>query len=585
MNNQPLPSRKDAEQISLDAFLARPRHIDAVKLERALKQSRSDEGNLGGRTRLRCRLAGNCNTNFLEPALAVTLSAEGFAPDITSADFDGWIQAAIEGETPTDWWIVWLSSMGLTRGGAQRPELDVAAWRTAKAAILARGESLLVVPPEPLEWEEDPFSPFTAWRRHALQLIEDAFAPESVILPVENVQRRVGQALWHAPRYWTTAKIACHPDAVAAVGVTLGRTVARAIRPRVKAIVVDLDNTLWGGVVGDDGPEGLELDSNGEGRPFLDMQRFLLDLSGTGVPISVASKNDLEQASRPFKERPEMILKREDFVYFHASWNSKREAIEAIARDLNLGLDAICFLDDSPHERHEARTYLPELVVPELPDDPEERVSFLLRSGLFGTPIMRTEDRQRAKMYREEAGRQEALREAPDKATYLKSLDMRLRVERISAKNLPRAESLIQKTNQFNVTGRRNTGPRLMELAQDEAGYAYCASLRDRFGDSGIIGVLIARRGDGKAIIEDWVLSCRAFGRQVEDAMFDHLVAWAQGRGCENIETEFMLTRKNGLVPDILRRLEFEPTLDSVTGHWACRSPKRPSHAIMLETG
>lgn len=580
------PAADEAKRASgVAQFFDAPSYARAMKLARSRQNVSADPGSNGRSRVLRIALGGNCNMDFIRPALDVALTAEGFAPAFRAASYDGWVQEAIEGSASVDWWIVWISAMGLTRGNQIRREIDGRAFESAERAIERRGERLLVILPEALVWEDDPFSPFVKWRRDALRELEAAFSPGTVLLSIEHIQRRIGQHMWYAPRYWSLAKAPCHPDAATQVGIAAGRAMAQSIRPKIKAVMVDLDNTLWGGVVGDDGPEGLELDPDGNGRPYMEMQRFLKDLSQSGIPICVVSKNDPKLALRPFGERPEMILSRSDFVEFRASWDHKHKAIKSIVARLNLGMDSVCFIDDSAQERHEACTYLPELVVPELPADLDERVPFLIRTGLFGLPVLRDEDVRRVQMYKDEAVRRVALEDAPDSVTYLRSLDMRLSIGPVSTSNLSRAAALAQKTNQFNVTGRRSTSAELVDLASNSSGYVACSNLRDRFGDSGLIGVLAAVATDGKIEIVDWVLSCRVFGRGVEDAMFEHLLRWAKDHKISVVEVRFARTSKNAIVEDALCRVGF--LADGANGDdlWTAVAPKWPIHTITLDNG
>lgn len=581
------PSRSGGAEISLlrgelSAFVAKPSYLAGQRLSRRIEAlDRSAHRELAPR-RIRVALGGNCNLDFFRPAFIATLAAEGFDADCESTNFDSWVAAVLSKEVTADWWVVWLSAMGASRGGLERREFDLPGLKAAASALWERGKHLLLILPEALPWEDDAFSPFTAWRRELLRSIEAA-TPAAIHLPVEQVQRALGNASWHAPRYWSLAKNPCHPDAAAQVAATAGQTLSLATRPRVKAVLVDLDDTLWGGIVGDAGAGGLSLDPDGEGRPYLELQRFLKDLSGSGVPVCIVSKNEAEHAESPFAQRPEMILQRSDIVYFEASWEPKYLAIQRIAKQLNLGLDSICYLDDSPFERNEVRAVLPDVIVPELPAMPEERVPALLRSGLFSQPVKRDEDIRRVQFYRQEAERHASAVGAADHGQYLRSLGMKLAVHRISGATLSRAESLVQKTNQFNVTNRRLTAAQIAQLAADETKYAYCATLSDRFGDSGIVAVLIAHVCDGAGAIDEWVMSCRVFGRGVEDALLEHFVHWLKRREALVADVEFLPTDKNSLVPEVLVRLGFVVHGEAgERSRWQLRLPVTTAHFITI---
>lgn len=312
-------------------------------------------------------------------------------------------------------------------------------------------------------------------------------------------------------------------------------------------------------MVGDDGVGGIALDPYGAGAPYLRMQRYLKELSEAGIPLSAVSKNDPEAALLPFRERPEMILRREDFVYFEASWGNKHVAIRSIAERCNLALSQICFLDDSPPERQEAAHFLPELVIPELPEDPEERATFLIHSRLLLTPALTPEDRKRAESYRSEARRQEARVTIADTDAFLKSLAMRLTPHRIDKFNIDRVAALINKTNQFNLTGRRHNLSFVAEFSANAANYAHCFSLSDRFGDAGIISVLLGERQGDELLIDTWVMSCRVFGRWVEAAIFEHLAAWCRCNAIAKMHDSFRPTARNTVVADLYPQLGFCP--------------------------
>ena len=447
--------------------------------------------------------------------------------------------------------------MGATSGGTARHGLPVATMAAAARAILDRGAKLVVILPEALEAEADPYSPFAGWRRDLMAELDAGLPADAVRLDPSPLQRQRGMGAWTAGRYWTSAKCPCHPDAATALAVQAARVIARLYRPAVRAVITDLDNTLWGGIVGEDGVDGLELDPHGEGRSYLQMQRFLKDLSESGVPISVVSKNEPEDAAAPFDRRPEMILSRRDMVHFRAGWDHKHEAIREIAEALNLGLEAICFLDDSPHERAEARAFLPDLMVPEMAEDPETRVGDLTASGLFMTPVLQEGDRARVDFYRSEARRQSLAANTIDYGAYLESLDMVLSPRRVGPDNLARVTSLVHKTNQFNLAGRRHGSRDIARMTEDERNYAYCFATADRFGDAGIIAVLIGLARGEAMEIDTWLMSCRVLKRGVEFAIFEHFAGWIGEREIRSVDAVFVPSKRNGMVAELYDELGF----------------------------
>lgn len=517
---------------------------EAVKRDRALQR-----GADSGRTVLRLVLAGNANLDFLAPAVRVGLAAEGFDVVVRSSAYGNWISETFDRPefASDDVWVVWISGMGASRGMTERPDIDVASVAAAAQRLVDRGVKVVLIHPESLLAEDDPFSPFVPWRRGIADKLS-ALLPSSVVhLSVEHLVRRIGTESWVATRYWEQAKAPCHPDAATAVGSELSAVVARMMRPAVRAVAVDLDDTMWGGLVGEVGPDGLDLDPDGTGRPFIELQRLLLDVMGRGIPLAVVSKNDDEVARRPFLERPEMLLSLDSFVRFDASWRPKFEAITALAQQLNIGVDAICFLDDSAKERDEARRMVPGLIVPELPVAPAKRVEHLLRSKLFMTPVVSEEDRLRVEFFK-----RAAIPAPADLDEYLSSLGMTLDTGRVDASNMDRTLSLLHKTNQFNLTLWRPSPAELAEFVADASNYAYTFRLKDSVGDAGIIAVLLAKAHADRVSLAGWVMSCRVFNRGVEWAVIEHLAAWIGARGSVPITAPFTVGPRNALVADVL---------------------------------
>lgn len=498
-------------------------------------------------------LAGNSNTKFLEPGLIVGLAEEGITCRLRHADYGDWPAVAFSSEEAADFWVVWLSTMGLTEGDTRYPELTTSALRQACERLIANGSQVIVILPDYPLSAQDPFGTVAQWYAEASSLIQGALPKGTVAIPAMQLQLAQGMDSWTASRYWTTAKCPCHPDAATNLARVVATCVARILAPRVKGVIVDLDNTLWGGVVGDDGPEKLELDPHAEGRPFLAMQAFLKHVQETGVPLAVVSKNELQAAERPFRERPEMILKLSDFVYFSASWREKAVAIREILSAWNLDSSSVCFLDDSPHERAEARQLVSGLIVPELSDDPEERVGELLSSRLFWKPVASTEDRERPQYYLLEKSRTEAETAFTSRDDFLQSLSMRLEPIAVKKDELSRVISLLHKTNQFNVTNARLGAGAVTDLLATGRVYAYSFRLVDRFGDAGIISVLIAvQEPQNRMRIVEWVLSCRVFNRGVEHAIIEHFRKWCLENNAQDISVTRKITTKNGLTASVL---------------------------------
>lgn len=521
---------------------------------------RKKASSLLGSPNIRILLGGNANLDLMIPGLFCGLANFGYKARCTSLPFDGWINSAITKEISADFWIVWLSSLASSRGMTERKDVDFTGVRHAATKLAQSGQNLILILPEPLPVESDPFGSYAIWRRTLAQQVRENLQESTIVVSLDHLQTEMGMENWHASRYWTMAKSPAHPDAMTRTGQFLASIVSQSLRPKIKAIVSDLDNTLWGGVVGDDGVENLCLDPDGSGSGFIQMQRFLKDQIERGIPVSICSKNTKDIAKIPFSERSEMLLALDDIVYFEASWKAKYLAIQNIADRLNIGLDAVCFIDDSPHERAEARNFLPELFVPEIPEDPEDRVQWLTSTGYFMTPRLQPDDYKRVQTYHENAKRQLASKKSVSIEAYLDGLDICMVPRPIDPSNQPRAAQLIQKTNQFNTSYKRLSASDINSMSDEFDSYTYVFSVSDKFGDSGIISALLATVVQNRVIVEEWVMSCRVFSRTIEHAILSHLMTWAKHKKLQRIDIPVEPNKKNALVCEFLESCGFTAT-------------------------
>ena len=556
----------------MSALAARISYREAVLAERTLPSK-----DTAARTHLDIVLGGNANVDFMVPGLRTRLAAEGLSSSVRSTPHGAWIAESFEPDE-ADFWVVWLSGMGASRGMTERRDIEIGATVAAVQRLLTRGIRVIVVPPEATEAEDDPFSPFVAWRRALIADLVSSLPEAAIVVSVDHIQRQVGSGGWNAARYWQQAKAPCHPDAMTLVGMEIGTVVARSLTPRVRAIAVDLDDTLWGGLVGEVAAEGLELDPDGSGRPFVQMQRFLLDLAERGIPIGVVSKNEAERARRPFTERAEMVLRLDDLVSFDASWEPKYLALRRFADRLNIGIDSVCFLDDSSFERDEASRMLPGLIVPDLPAAPDKRVAALRESGLFVHPVVSDEDRLRQDFFK----REEVVEQDLDQ--YLESLEMVLTASEIGPQTFDRALSLLNKTNQFNLNLWRPSPAELRDVISRPDTYGHVFRLTDRLGDAGVIAVAIAELREGNAQLLAWVMSCRVFSRGVEWAIAAHMADWFHRVGAAAATADFVAGPRNALVTDVLVELGFRADHADAERTTFVADPIRvPPHRITLE--
>lgn len=329
-----------------------------------------------------------------------------------------------------------------------------------------------------------------------------------------------------------------------------------------KCLVLDLDNTIWGGVIGDDGLEKIQIGELGVGRAFTQLQWWVKGLVQRGIIVAICSKNDEAAAKEPFEVHPDMVLRMEDIAVFVANWNNKGDNIKYIQEVLNIGLDSIVFVDDNPFERNLVRSMLPDVVVPELPPDPAEYLGYLQSLNLFETVSVTTEDTQRTRQYREESERV-VLRNSYDSfGEYLSGLGMVATVEAITPFNIARCAQLTQRSNQFNLTTIRYSEDQLEQFLSG-GGRAVCISLKDKFGDYGLVSLLLLTpMQEGVMEVNTWVMSCRVLKRCVEEFAVNQMVKAAASEGARVIKGKYIQTSKNGMVKDLYSRMGFRQVGD-----------------------
>lgn len=371
--------------------------------------------------------------------------------------------------------------------------------------------------------------------------LSDGAPPYVVLHDADGLAGLAGRRAWNDERYFFSAKLPCAPEFMVDYGFSAASLLAAKLGLSKKCLALDLDNTCWGGVVGDDGIGGIRLgQGDAEGETFAAFQRYAKALKERGVLLAVCSKNEERAAKEVFEKHPEMALRLEDISCFMADWNDKAANLREIARRLNIGLDALVFLDDSAAERALVRRLAPEVAVPELPDDPAGYVQAVEAYRYFQTLALVQEDLKRTEYYRADAARESAGIE-----DYLRSLDMKARVGPITAVSLERAAQLINKSNQFNLTTRRRSAAELAALAADPRWLTRTVSLADRFGDNGLISVLLAEVSGDALVIDTWLMSCRVLKRGVEILLNDNVHRWAAGRGLKRIRGEFIPSARN----------------------------------------
>lgn len=327
-----------------------------------------------------------------------------------------------------------------------------------------------------------------------------------------------------------------------------------------KCVVLDLDNTLWGGIIGDDGMEGIQIGALGIGKAFTHFQKWLRELGRRGIILAVCSKNNEETAREPFLRHPEMVLRLEDIAVFVANWESKADNIARIREILNIGYDSMVFIDDNPAEREIVRRHLPEVCVPEMPEDPAQYLPFLIAGNHFETTSHSAGDAERTRQYQEEFQRQELSRSVTDMDEFLRSLRMKAQVGPFAEEDVERIAQLTQRSNQFNLRTVRYTSADIRRLMEDPACQTFSVHLTDAFGNYGLISVVIVRCTDGQtAEIDTWIMSCRVLKRTVEALLMNEVVDRLRACGMATLVGEYLPTPKNSLVERLLPGLGMRP--------------------------
>jgi len=393
-------------------------------------------------------------------------------------------------------------------------------------------------------------------------LVEIAEKNSDLVLDVGGLVERLGSETWFNREQWFAHKLAFDLDLAPAYSEMLGRLIGAVRGCSRKCLVLDLDNTVWGGVIGDDGLDGIVLgQGSAAGEAFLDLQRYALDLRERGVILAVCSKNDEENARLPFRDHPDMLLREEHITVFRANWDDKAGNLKTIADTLNIGLDAMVFLDDNPAERAHVRAVLPMVAVPEAGDDPTLYSWLLASAGYFEAVSFSEDDKTRVLSYAADTQRAAAADSAVDANEYLNSLKMDINFLPFDKVGRPRIAQLINKTNQFNLTTRRYTESEVEGFERDRNTVTLQVRLRDRFGDSGMIGVVIAKpkpSNAGALEIDSWLMSCRVLGRRVEEAILNELLEEAARRDVSTIYGRYIPTAKNGMVAEHYKKLGFQ---------------------------
>ena len=559
-----------------------------TQLDRMLAKLSSDTLNHGPLTPVRLAMLAEATTDYLAPAIRATaprhgILAELYVPEFGQATQDVLGRSSALAEFGADMALIAQNHVSL---GLATVHMDADAAHQAVSGALSRMRALIdglqcmgvgtvivqTVPAPPEPWcghfdrraTGSVAAQIDAFNAGLVALADECSA---VILDIAALADLVGRVRWFDHAYWHRAKLPFALDCVPLYADHVVRLIAALRGKARKCLVLDLDNTCWGGVIGDDGLEGIRIgQGTAEGEAFLAIQNYALQLKARGIVLAVCSKNEEDTARLPFREHPDMALREDDIAVFIANWQDKATNIRHIARLLNIGTDALAFLDDNPAERARVRQMLPEVAVPELPDDPAYYPAALAQAGYFETTGLSSDDAKRAEQYNANAKRSMELETIGDYGDYLRSLGMACEVSPFDAVGRTRIAQLVNKSNQFNLTTRRYTEAEIRSFESDPDMFTLQVRLTDKFGDNGMISVVIFRKGAEEWLCDTWLMSCRVIGRRVEEAVLATVAEAARRAGATRLVGEFIPSPKNAMVVDHFAKLGFEKQSETADG-------------------
>jgi FkbH-like protein len=546
--------------------------LSAEEIDRAgrfIQKALDPSGGIAPAKALRIALLGQCTTSWLAPALTAVAWGRGSAVHVSEGGYDNILQDlfGLRSAPSRPDVIVLLpwSSRLVGRGGAAAEIIgdEVDFWRQAWGLVTGLGARLIQVG---YDWvTPGALGHHVAGRpggpvrlvRELNSAVRDAMPEGAYFVDLDAVSGTLGRASFYDMRryYWTKQPFSEAGTIELARHLWAG-TRALTTGPK-KVLVLDLDNTLWGGVVGETGPHGVGLGESPEGEAFRAFQKHAKELADRGVVLAVASKNNPADAREPFEVNDAMHLKLDQIAAFEASWEPKGVTIARIAETLSLGLDSFVFFDDNPAEGEQVRQALPDVEVVDVPEEPAEFVRILQAGLWFETSGLTDADRERAGQYTVERQRRELHGNFASLDDYLRSLDMTAEVRPIDEAEMPRVVQLLGKTNQFNLTTRRHTADDVARMLADPRSIGMTVRIRDKFGDYGLVAVMIGVPHEDQVRIDTWLMSCRVIGRTAEQFTLRHFFERAMALGYRRVVGDYIPTKKNALVADLYDRLGF----------------------------
>lgn len=397
-------------------------------------------------------------------------------------------------------------------------------------------------------------------RKLNFELMQEAAQSSSLYLcDLSSIQNQVGKSFLFQSSVYINTEMVLSIDSLPLVAAKTLDIIDTLNGKLKKCVILDLDNTTWGGIIGDDGLENIQIGTLGIGKAFSEFQYWVKKLKNRGIIVAVCSKNTESVAKEPFEKHPDMVLHLEDIAVFVANWENKADNIRQIQSILNIGFDSMVFLDDNPFERNIVRENIPGICVPELPEDPAEYLEYLYTLNLFETSSFSNEDTERTKLYQVEAQRTILQQKFTNEDDFLKSLNMLSLVEPFNKFNTPRVAQLSQRSNQFNLRTVRYTESDIEQLVSSTNHFTIAFTLEDKFGDNGLICVIILEKHSASELfIDTWFMSCRVLKRGMENFVLNKIMALAKENGYASVIGEYLATAKNEMVKDHYKNLGFE---------------------------
>ncbi len=530
---------------------------------------------------IKLAVLGNCATQFFSLAIKGYARLEGINLEVFDADYNQIDAQLLDSDSELysfrpDYLLIWIATdklyeefldtaLELRSGFADDMIVRIKNyWKLAKDHSGAR-----ILQPNFTEIDDKVLGQYSCkvdttfifQIRKLNYLLQEAMSLENAVFPIDLLatQIRLGNSVFFDASLYFNAKMTISLDALPYVAKMVV-DILKAMQGRIKkCLVADLDNTLWGGVIGDDGIGGIEIGELKKGHAFLNLQRWLKQLKECGIILAVCSKNNEEIAKEPFIKNDEMVLRLSDISVFVANWDDKASNIKLIQESLNIGMDSIVFIDDNPFERNLVKSLIPEIEVPDLPEDPALYLEYLQGMNYFETVSYTGKNSDRTKMYQAEYERKKLQMTYSSIDDYLESLEMVGEAKPFEAERYARIAQLTQRSNQFNLRTVRYTEDEIERIANDDHYLTIYYTLRDKFGDHGLVSVVIMEKQSDEAVFVDtWLMSCRVLKRGMEEFIVNGMIRAARDAGFKIVNSEYIPTQKNAMVREIYKTMGFK---------------------------